>query len=157
MTRSAAPIRMAHVGLTVRVDEFDRVSSFYQEVFGWTVERELHGDFGHHQFLTDGSGSHIELIAREVIERPKPTPEPPGHICFAVRDDQFDALLERARRTGVAVGDPNVSTPDSRREVDARTGDARTGGRMSRYIFIDDPSGNCIEISTGAYLSLGLS
>ena len=155
MAERSGPIRMAHVALTVTFEQLDQVSDFYQRVFRWRKERELNGSFGRHQFLTDDHGSHIELVARDVIERPKRTPQPPGHICFAVPDDEFDAVLQRAREAGVDVGEPNVSTAAARNEVDATTGEPRSGAN-SRHVFIDDPSGNCIEISSGAYRSLGL-
>jgi catechol 2,3-dioxygenase-like lactoylglutathione lyase family enzyme len=147
---------MAHVALTVTFEDLDRVSSFYEDVFGWRKERELTGVFGRHQFLTDDHGSRIELVGRTVVERPRRTPDPPGHICFAVPDDEFDAVLQRARLAGVEVGEPSISTPESRHEVDATTGVVRVGSGESRYIFIDDPSGNCIEVSTGAFRSLGV-
>ena len=153
MTRPEIPIRMAHVALTATFEQFDSVSTFYRDVFGWRVERELNGTFGRHQFLTDDHGCHIELIARSEVVRGPRTPEPPGHICFAVPDEQFDDVLHRVRDAGVDVGEPSVSTPQTRNETDAR-GAARTGTGVSRHVFIDDPSGNCVEISTGAYRSL---
>lgn len=155
VTEPSEPIRMAHVALTVTFDEFDDVSAFYQRVFGWRKERELNGSFGRHEFLGDGYGSHIELVARDVVERPRRTSEPPGHICFAVADDEFDAVLQRARDAGVEVGEPNVSTAAARNETVTATGEPRSAPN-SRHVFIDDPSGNCIEISSGAYRSLGL-
>jgi catechol 2,3-dioxygenase-like lactoylglutathione lyase family enzyme len=151
MTGPETSMRMAHVALTVTFDEFDRVSDFYRDVFGWRTEREHNGAFGRHRFLTDGHGSHIELVARNVVERPRPTPEPPGHICFAVPDEELDAVLQRARDAGIEVAVPNVSTPELRNETDTRTGVPRTSAWISRYVFFDDPSGNCIEVSSGAY------
>jgi len=150
MTRPSAPIRMAHVALTVTADELNEVSQFYQSVFGWTLEFEINGVFGHHQFLTDQHGARIELLTREVVERPKWTEDPPGHICFAVPEEEFDSLLERARNAGVDIGQPQVATSETRGETDPETGELRTGGGTSHFIFFDDPSGNCLEVSTGA-------
>jgi catechol 2,3-dioxygenase-like lactoylglutathione lyase family enzyme len=133
MTGPETPIRMAHVALTVTFDEFDRVSDFYRDVFGWRTEREHNGAFGRHRFLTDGHGSHIELVARIVVERPRLTPEPPGHICFAVPEEELDAVLQRARGAGVEVAEPNVSTPELRNETDARTGVPRSFAGISGW------------------------
>ena len=153
-TQAAPTMRMAHVGLTVTFDEFERVSDFYQHVFGWQKEREITGIYGRNQFLTDGHGSRIELIARTVVDRLPPPPEPPGHICFGVPDEEFDGVLARAREAGIDVPEPNVSTPESRGEIDARTGKPTTDGQVSRFVFLYDPSGNCLELSSGAYRSL---
>jgi catechol 2,3-dioxygenase-like lactoylglutathione lyase family enzyme len=138
------PLR--HVALTARADQFEAVSDFYQGVFGWSKTRDMSAPHGRVHLLADGHGGEIELLSREVIVRPERTPQPPGHICFSVPAGDFDAIVAAVRAAGIEVGEPRVSTRQTRRELD-ESGKVRTDGGRHRYVFFYDPAENCVELS----------
>lgn len=138
------PLR--HVALTARTDQFEVVSRFYQDLFGWSKTRTMSAPHGGVHILADGRGGEIELLSREVVTRPARTAQPPGHICFSVPADEFDATIEAVRAAGVEVGEPRLSTPETRRELD-ENGTIRSDGGRHRYVFFYDPAENCVELS----------
>jgi len=138
------PLR--HVALTARNEQFESVSQFYQAVFGWTKTRDMSAPHGRVHILTDGQGGEIELLSREVVYRPPRAPQPPGHICFSVAAADFDATVAAIRSAGVEVGEPRVSSPETRREVDEQ-GRSHSGGGRHRYVFFYDAAENCVELS----------
>jgi glyoxylase I family protein len=83
----------------MRVSDFDASVWFYTQVLGMT-ERVCWGEGSKRAIMLDtGDGNYIELFAGGSKE-----PRPEGMILhFALRTDNCDAALERARAAGMQV------------------------------------------------------
>lgn len=85
--------------IAMRVSDFDASVWFYTQVLGMT-ERVCWGEGSKRAIMLDtGDGNYIELFAGGSKE-----PRPEGMILhFALRTDNCDAALERARAAGMQV------------------------------------------------------
>ena len=112
------------------VDDLDAAKSFYQGVLGL----ERHGEVpGRHVFLRCGGGMFL-LFDPEATEGssgdvPAHGSRGPGHVAFAVSNDQLGAWKERFEAEGVDV-EAEVEWPN--------------GGRS---IYVRDPAGNSVELT----------
>ncbi len=110
---------LEHVAITTTGEKFAETIAFYRNVFGLKLVRET-PDF---VFLSDGQGGRIEVQAYG-----EPALPHPSHLAFGVPLDQFDALVETLRATGVRVDEP------------------RTMSSGDRLCYFDDPAGNRAQI-----------
>lgn len=96
--------RLEHVAIPAQGALFDETLTFYQQMFGMEVIREVSGDRQHFAFLSDGSGGVIEVLD---VEGP-PLPAP-SHLAFMVPIAEFEATRARLAEQGVAF-DPTFQT-----------------------------------------------
>ena len=115
-SRLIHPLAVHHV--SVNVSDADESVAFYTDILGGSVRADR-PDFGI-------GGAWIDLGATQVhlIEAAVP-PNMGQH--FAILVDDLDAVVEELRAKGLDVEDPVTVGPD-------------------RQTFIDDPSGNAIEL-----------
>jgi glyoxylase I family protein len=85
--------------VAIRARDFDATVRFYTEVLGFT-ERIRWGEGNGRAIMLDvGDGNYLEVFAGG-----KDQPKPEGAILhFALRTDDCDAALERARAAGAEV------------------------------------------------------
>jgi glyoxylase I family protein len=85
--------------IAMRVSDFDASVQFYTQVLGF-AEKIRWGEGSKRAVMLDtGDGNYIELFAGGVKE-----PRPEGMILhFALRTDNCDAALDRARAAGMQV------------------------------------------------------
>jgi predicted enzyme related to lactoylglutathione lyase len=100
----ANAIRLEHVGIPARGDLFDQTVHFYQQVFGWTVVREMTGA-QRLTFMSDGQGGMLEILDVDGPGIPNP-----AHLAFMVPIAEFDSTREQLAEKGVAF-DPTTVTP----------------------------------------------
>lgn len=133
---------VTHIALTVRRGEFDKVSEFYQEVFGWQKAREIDGPWGPVMWLTDRQGFQLELLSRDEVDRPGT--QSLGHFCVSVPDEEFDAFVERLHNFGIEADEPKAHSREDLGDLDEEAAIYAAG----RFTFFADPSGNRIELSS---------
>lgn len=117
------PLRVHHV--SVNVNDVDESIAFYTGVLGGT-QRSDRPDFGIGGAWIDLGGTQVHLIETAV------PPNLGQH--FAILVDDLDAVVDELRTKGLTVGAPVPVGPGFQ-------------------TFLDDPSGNAIElhqIGTGA-------
>jgi glyoxylase I family protein len=117
------PLGVHHV--SINVGDVEEALAFYTDVLGFQV-RQDRPDFGFGGAWLDVGGQQVHLIEGQV-------PDARGQH-FAVRVDGLDAVIAELRARGINVSDPVPVGP-------------------SRQAFLDDPSGNAIElheVGTGA-------
>lgn len=110
------PLAVHHV--SINVEDVDAALRFYVDRLGFTV-RDDRPDFGFPGAWLDVGGQQLHLIG---------APAPPTlgqHFAVAVAD--IDAAVAELRDAGLEVGDP---TPVGR----------------NLQAFVDDPSGNTVEL-----------
>ena len=110
------PLAIHHVA--INVSDVHRSVAFYTEVLGGQV-RSDRPDFGIGGAWIDFGGQQVHLLEA-------PVPRNLGQH-FAIRVGDLDAVVAELRSKGVAIADP----------VDSG---------MNRQTFLDDPSGNAIEL-----------
>lgn len=110
------PLGVHHVSINVR--DVDAALAFYTDVLGFRVRTDR-PDFGFGGAWLDVGGQQVHLIEGQV-------PDARGQH-FAVRVDDLDTVVAELRGRGVGVSDP-----------------VPVGS--SRQAFLDDPSGNAIEL-----------
>lgn len=115
--------RLEHVAIPARGPLFAETLTFYQEVLGMRLVREVSGDRQHFAFLSDGSGGVIEVLD---VDGPPLTA--PSHLAFMVPIAEFEATRTRLAERGVQF-DPVF-------ETDA--------GDLLAYF--RDPAGNAAQI-----------
>jgi len=99
----ADAIRLEHVGIPARGELFDQTVHFYQQVFGWTIVREVKGE-QRLTFIVDGQGG-----MREILDVEGPGIPNPAHLAFMVPIAEFDSTRDRLSDKGVAF-DPVTVT-----------------------------------------------
>jgi catechol 2,3-dioxygenase-like lactoylglutathione lyase family enzyme len=110
------PLGVHHV--SINVHDVDAALAFYTDVLGFRVRTDR-PDFGFGGAWLDVGGQQVHLIEGQV-------PDARGQH-FAVRVDDLDTVVDELRGRGVSVSDP-----------------VPVGS--SRQAFLDDPSGNAIEL-----------
>jgi glyoxylase I family protein len=94
--------------VAIRSANFDASIKFYTEVLG-CVEKIRWGDGDGRAIMLDtGDGNYIEIFANGSKD-----PKPEGNIIhFALRTDNVDAAIERARKAGAPITiEPKTVTP----------------------------------------------
>jgi catechol 2,3-dioxygenase-like lactoylglutathione lyase family enzyme len=114
----------------VYAPDLDAAERFYTRVLGLQVITRVDD---RHVFFR--CGSRVFLVfnperTREGGMIPGHGAEGPGHVCFAMRDEETDAWRERLQRAGVPI------------ETEFRW----PGGGLSFYF--RDPAGNSLELGT---------
>jgi len=99
----ANAIRMEHVGIPAQGELFDQTVQFYQQIFGWTLLREMPSP-NRLAFVSDGQGGVLEIL--DVAGSGIPNP---SHLAFMVPVDEFEATRDQLSEKGVAF-DPVVVT-----------------------------------------------
>ena len=111
------------------VEDLAGAEGFYVGVLGF---RKLSGEPGRSLFLRAG-GSVLLLFRAEATERPGPLPphgaRGPGHVCFQVPGDAYEAWKACLPSRGVPV---------------LQEQDWPAGGRS---FYFHDPDGNLLEIA----------
>jgi catechol 2,3-dioxygenase-like lactoylglutathione lyase family enzyme len=112
------------------VDHLAAAREFYTNVLGLTFVDEQPD---RHLFLRCGRQMVLLFIADTCLE-PGPFPrhgaKGPGHMAFAVTDEELDAWPEQLAQHGVAI-EKRIDWP--------------SGGRS---IYFRDPAGNSLELAT---------
>ncbi len=113
------------------VDDLDAAERFYGDVLGMEfVSRRA----GRHVFWRCGPQMLLLFDPREVRRADSDTPhhgaQGPGHVAFAVADDQIPAWEAHLTRHGVAI-ERQVQWPQ--------------GGRS---LYFRDPAGNSLELAS---------
>ena len=118
--------------VAIRVQDFDASVRFYGETLGFR-EKIAWGEGDKRAMMMDsGDGNYIEIFAGGTTG-----PKPEGAIIhFAIRTDDCDAALERARAAGVEV----TLEPKS---VDIPS---RPGPTPVRIAFFKGPDGEVVEL-----------
>ena len=121
----------------VYVDDLDAAESFYSGTLG--LERITRVE-GRHVFFRCGNTVVLAFIAEATAQPlgPDALPVPthgargPGHICFAVRGNALDSLVQRLKKDGVAI-ESDFHWPHGPRSV-----------------YVRDPAGNSVEFADPA-------
>jgi glyoxylase I family protein len=118
--------------IAIRARDFDRSVAFYTNVLGFTRKIEWGDKPGRAIMLDTGDGNYLEIF-----ERPSQAPatEEGTLLHFAIRTDNCDAALERAR----AAGCPVTMEPKS---LDIPS---RPGPTPVRIAFFKGPDGEVVE------------
>jgi predicted enzyme related to lactoylglutathione lyase len=118
----ANAIRLEHVGIPARGELFDQTVQFYQQVFGWTLVREMTGS-NRLAFVSDGQGGVLEILDVEGDGIPNP-----AHLAFMVPLPEFEATRERLAELGVAFDPVNIT------------------GAGDHLAYFSDPAGNRAQL-----------
>ncbi|HEY7767329.1 VOC family protein [Longimicrobium sp.] len=115
---------------SVYASDLDAAERFYTSVLGLEVMQRVEG---RHVFFR--CGARVLLVfnperTREGAVVPGHGSEGPGHVCFAMREQEIDAWRERLRAAGVPI------------ETEHRW----PSGGFSLYF--RDPAGNSLELGT---------
>ena len=110
------PLAIHHVA--INVSDVGAGVAFYTDVLGGTL-RQDRPDFGL-------AGAWIDLGGQQVHLLEAPVPRNLGQH-FAIRVGDLDAVVSELRSKGVDVADP-------------------VGSGANRQTFVDDPSGNAVEL-----------
>ena len=112
------------------VNDLSAARKFYTHVLGLTFVDE---QANRHHFMRCGQRKVLFFIADTCLE-PGPFPphgaKGPGHLAFAVSDEELDAWPEQLARHGVAV----------EKRID--------WGNGGRSVYFRDPAGNSLELAT---------
>lgn len=121
----AGTVTLEHVGIRTSRETFEQTIQFYTDLLGWRVieERPSSGPDDRVTFIADGQGGAFEVF----VGSGGPI-EDPSHVAFAVSFDEFPALEQRLRQTGVTMDEPFIN----------EVGD--------RIAFFNDPAGNRAQI-----------
>ncbi len=111
--------------------DLEAAQRFYSEVLGLPVHSENNG---RDVFLRCGDGMLLIFDPRKTSppdpDIPSHGADGPGHVAFAVPEEDLDAWRERLIRLGVAI----------EKEIDWPGG--------GRSFYFRDPAGNCLELAT---------
>jgi predicted enzyme related to lactoylglutathione lyase len=98
-----AAVRLEHVGIPAKGEQFEATVQFYEQIFGWKVIRRVSGS-QHLAFISDGQGGVLEILDVDGPGIPNP-----AHLAFMVPIAEFDGKREELANKGVAF-DPTVVT-----------------------------------------------
>ncbi len=98
----ASTFRLEHVAIPAQGELFNETLTFYQQMFGMEVIREVSGGRQHFAFLSDGSGGVIEVLDVEGPALPAPS-----HLAFMVPLAAFEETRSQLAERGIAF-DPVV-------------------------------------------------
>ena len=111
--------------------DLDAVAAFYENVLGLDVFSRV---AGRHVFFRCGRAMFLVFDADRTSTQDAGVPahgaHGPGHVCFAIEDESFDAWRERLHNRNIAI------------EFE------QTWPRGGRSIYIRDPAGNSVELAS---------
>ena len=115
----------------VYADDLDAASRFYGDVLGLD---EFSSAPGRHVFFRCGQAMFLVFDPRRTGASDSAVPphgaRGPGHVCFAVREEEIDDWRNRLDRAGVTI-EAEVAWP-----------------RGGRSLYVRDPAGNSVELAT---------
>ena len=112
--------------ITLHVKDLDRSAAFYGEYLGMKLSREFTQPGGRHfRFFEAENGMQVELIGGDAETVSS------SNLSLGVAVADYDALLAKARETGIIDGEPRV-----------------LGGHLECF-FAADPDGVRIQIARG--------
>jgi len=128
----AGPERICSVLETcVYVDDLDAARRFYEGVLGLMLHSR---ESDRHVFFRCGTAMFLVFAADRTLRADTGVPahgaRGPGHVCFAVHDDEIDAWRGRFIREHIAV-EQEIQWP-----------------RGGRSLYVRDPAGNSVEIAS---------
>ena len=112
--------------VTIHIRDTARSRAFYGDLLGMVIDREFTQPGGRHfKFFEAENGMQVELIGGdgETVCA--------SNLSLGVAVSDYDALLARARETGIIVGEPRV-----------------LGGHLECF-FAEDPDGVRVQIARG--------
>lgn len=125
--------------VAIRARDFDASVAFYTDVLGFAPVVAWGEAPGRAMMLDTGDGNYLE-----VFERPNQPPMPEGVegaiLHFAIRTDDTEAALERARAAAVKV------TMETKDVNIANTLEGRPTPVPVRIAFFEGPDGELIEL-----------
>lgn len=115
------------------VDDLDAATVFYRDVLGLSIDSS---ESGRHVFFRCGSAMLLifnpEATMVNLGDVPPHGATGPGHVAFAIPDDDFQPWLDRLAKHSVAL-EAAIEWP--------------SGGRS---VYFRDPGGNSVELTTPA-------
>lgn len=112
------------------VDDLEAARAFYQVVIGLELYSQKHGVFA---FFRCGGGMLL-LFNPEAASKNDSIPAHgaagPGHVCFAVAEDELPAWQARLKDHGIAI-EQDVTWPNG-----------------AKSFYFRDPAGNSLELGT---------
>ncbi|MEX2388361.1 MAG: VOC family protein, partial [Phycisphaeraceae bacterium] len=123
--------------VAIRVRDFDRSLAFYTDVLGFTGKIAWGDAPGRAIMLNTGDGNYLEIFERP--DQPAPPAEEGTILHFALRTNDTDAILERARAAGcpVTMEPKTVNIPNKLPAVATPV--------PVRIAFVKGPEGEVIE------------
>jgi catechol 2,3-dioxygenase-like lactoylglutathione lyase family enzyme len=112
------------------VDDLEAARAFYQVVLGLELYSQKHGVF---VFFRCGDGVLLIFNPDATVDNesiPAHGATGPGHVCFAVAEDELPAWQARLKNHGVAI-EQNVTWPNG-----------------AKSFYFRDPAGNSLELGT---------
>lgn len=124
--------------------DIDAAVAFYAEVLGLAPFRETVGPAGRGLRLPGGAVLLIFDPERS-IRRGRGVPSHgaigPGHVCFAIPPEAYDAWLAHLLAKGVEI-EQEITWPGPQ---------GRDEGGPARSVYFRDPDGNSVELMAGDY------
>jgi catechol 2,3-dioxygenase-like lactoylglutathione lyase family enzyme len=112
------------------VDDLEAARAFYQVVLGLELYSQKHGVFA---FFKCGRSMLLLFNAEATLGNesiPVHGAKGPGHVCFAMGEDEFPAWQTRLRDHGISI-EQEVTWPNG-----------------AKSFYFRDPAGNSLELGT---------
>ena len=121
--------------VVLRCARFDATMTFYVDVLGCALEREL-PELGLHQLRAGAALIDLVPVGSRLggTEPPDPERANMAHFCLRIDDPDWDALTRHLRGHGI-----EFEPPDTRYGAD--------GHGLS--VYVTDPEGNVVELKGG--------
>ncbi len=129
MAKSLRPIDRV-LETILYVDDLEAARAFYQVVLGLELYSQKHGVF---VFFKCGSGMLLLFNADAALGNesiPAHGAKGPGHVCFAMGEDQLPTWQTRLRDHSIAI-EQEVTWPNG-----------------AKSFYFRDPAGNSLELAT---------
>lgn len=129
MTKTLRPIDRV-LETILYVDDLEAARAFYQVVLGLELYSQKHGVF---VFFECGQGMLLLFNPDAALGNdsiPAHGANGPGHVCFAMDEDQLPAWQTRLRDHGIAI-EQEVTWPNG-----------------AKSFYFRDPAGNSLELAT---------
>ena len=112
--------------------DLSALRTFYGDVIGLSIHSELEGKFvffrcGQQMLLIFNPAETAKPVPDGALPVPSHGATGPGHVCFRVRAEEMDGIVERLRTAGVPV-ESDFCWPNG-----------------ARSIYFRDPAGNSLE------------
>ncbi|MBQ8830494.1 MAG: VOC family protein [Oscillospiraceae bacterium] len=110
--------------VTIKVADFEASKAFYRDYLGLKPANEMSAGPMNLAFFADDKGFQIELIYNAAVSPSRVS----DCISVGVAPDDYDALLNKARETGILAAEPAI-----------------LGGHLECF-FVTDPNGLSVQI-----------